>query len=78
LQAIRNNIEPELRKIGLTLINGLPIIPDSCPACFTAPSQREYMKQLLAREEQNNSHLFANLLHAMRPLMTELPDDIKK
>jgi tRNA(Ile)-lysidine synthase TilS/MesJ len=57
---------------------GLPIIPDSCPACFTAPSQREYMKQLLAREEQNNSHLFANLLHAMRPLMTELPDDVKE
>ena len=53
---------------------GLPIIPDSCPACFTAPPQREYMKQLLAREEQKNSHLFANLLHAMRPLMTETPE----
>ncbi len=50
---------------------GLPIIPDSCPACFTAPTQREYMKQLLAREEAQNRHLFANLLHAMRPLMTE-------
>ncbi len=50
---------------------GLPVIPDSCPACFTMPTQREYMKQLLAREEEHNRHLFANLLHAMRPLMGE-------
>lgn len=47
----------------------LPIIPDSCPACFTAPTQRAYMKTLLAREEREHDHLFANLLHAMRPLM---------
>jgi len=52
---------------------GLPIIPDSCPACFTAPTQREHMKQLLATEEQANKHLFANILHAMRPLMDETP-----
>lgn len=50
---------------------GLPVIPDSCPACFTAPTQREHMKQLLAGEERANKHLFANLLHAMRPLMGE-------
>ena len=49
----------------------LPVVPDSCPACFSAPTEREHMKQLLAREEKRNSHLFANLLHAMRPLMTE-------
>jgi tRNA(Ile)-lysidine synthase TilS/MesJ len=52
---------------------GLPIIPDSCPACFTMPTQRAYMKQLLAREERNNRHLFANMLHAMKPLMDEKP-----
>lgn len=52
---------------------GLPIIPDSCPACFTAPTQRAYMKQLLAAEEQNNRHLLANMLHAMKPLMDETP-----
>ena len=51
----------------------LPVIPDSCPACFSAPTQREHMKQLLAREEISNSHLFANMLHAMRPLMDETP-----
>lgn len=48
----------------------LPVVPDSCPACFTMPTQREHMKQLLAQEERNSSgHLFKNLLHAMRPLM---------
>ena len=51
----------------------LPVIPDSCPACFSAPTQREHMKRLLAREERENRHLFANLLHAMRPLMDETP-----
>ncbi len=49
----------------------LPVVPDSCPACFSAPTQREHMKQLLAQEERENPQLFANLLHAMRPLMTE-------
>ena len=49
----------------------LPVVPDSCPACFSAPTQREHMKQLLAREEQQNPQLFANLLHAMRSLMVE-------
>jgi hypothetical protein len=29
------------------------------------------MKTLLAREEREHPHLFANLLHAMRPLMGE-------
>ncbi|MCB1760822.1 MAG: tRNA 2-thiocytidine biosynthesis protein TtcA [Gammaproteobacteria bacterium] len=51
----------------------LPIVPDSCPACFSMPTQRDHMKQLLAREERSNRHLFANLLHAMRPLMDEAP-----
>lgn len=48
---------------------GLPIIPDSCPACFSAPTQREYFKQLLRQEELKNRQLFGSLLSAMRPLM---------
>ena len=47
----------------------LPVIADSCPACFSKPTQREHMKQLLAEQERGNVHLFANLLHTMRPLM---------
>lgn len=50
---------------------GLPVVPDSCPACFDAPTQRAYTKSLLAREERAHPRLFANLLSAMRPLMGE-------
>jgi tRNA(Ile)-lysidine synthase TilS/MesJ len=49
----------------------LPVVPDSCPACFSKPTQREHMKQLLAGEERQNPQLFANLLHALRPLLVE-------
>jgi tRNA 2-thiocytidine biosynthesis protein TtcA len=56
----------------------LPVVPDSCPACFTAPTERERMKRFLADEEQRNKQLFASLMQAMRPLMTEggLPPDL--
>ena len=47
----------------------LPVVPDSCPACFTRPTQREHMKALLAREEADNPHLFKTLLKTMEPLM---------
>lgn len=48
---------------------GLPVIADNCPACFRMPSQRQHLKELLAGEETLHKPLFANLLHAMRPLM---------
>lgn len=51
----------------------LPVVPDSCPACFTAPTQRAHTKTLLAHEERAHPNLFANLLSAMRPLMGERP-----
>ncbi|NCA72329.1 MAG: tRNA 2-thiocytidine biosynthesis protein TtcA [Sphingobacteriia bacterium] len=49
----------------------LPVVPDSCPACFSMPTRREHMKRLLAREEVGHPHLFANILHAIKPIMTE-------
>ncbi len=49
----------------------LPVIPDNCPACFSKPTKREYMKQLLAREEREHKHLFANLKNALKPLMSD-------
>ncbi len=52
----------------------LPVVPDSCPACFTMPTRREHMKQLLAREERQSQFLFRSLLQAMRPLMDERPE----
>lgn len=52
----------------------LPVIPDSCPACFSMPTQREQAKQLLRQLEKENRNLFPNMLHAMRPLLTETFD----
>jgi tRNA(Ile)-lysidine synthase TilS/MesJ len=49
----------------------LPVVPDSCPACFDIPTQRQHMKELLAREEQGNHGLFKSLLTALKPLMHE-------
>jgi tRNA(Ile)-lysidine synthase TilS/MesJ len=49
----------------------LPVVADSCPACFSAPTRREHMKALLAREEVNHPPLFTNILHAIRPILTE-------
>jgi tRNA 2-thiocytidine biosynthesis protein TtcA len=49
----------------------LPVVPDSCPACFTAPTERERVKQLLANEERLNRQVFTSLLQALKPLMTE-------
>lgn len=54
-----------------SLNNRLPVIPDSCPACFSAPTQRQHMKKLLAKEEMSNKLLFKSLLSTMRPLMSE-------
>lgn len=54
-------------------VAGLPVIPDNCPACFRVPTQRQHMKAMLAQEERQHKHLFANLLHTMRPLMGKHP-----
>jgi tRNA 2-thiocytidine biosynthesis protein TtcA len=47
----------------------LPVIPDSCPACFGMPTQRQHMKELLAKEEAENKLLFKSLLSTLKPLM---------
>jgi tRNA 2-thiocytidine biosynthesis protein TtcA len=46
----------------------LPVIPDTCPACFSGPTARYGAKRLLAREEAAHPTLFANLREALRPL----------
>ncbi len=40
-------------------------------ACFDMPTEREHMKQLLAKEEQHNKTLFKSLLTAMNPLFSK-------
>jgi tRNA 2-thiocytidine biosynthesis protein TtcA len=47
----------------------LPVITENCPACFSKPTQRQHMKELLAREEMENPNLFTTLLSTMRPIM---------
>jgi len=47
----------------------LPVIIENCPACYSKPTQRQHMKELLAGEEQKNKTVFATLLSTMRPLM---------
>lgn len=49
----------------------LPVIADNCPACYSKPQQRERIKALLADEESHNKQLFANLLSAMAPLISD-------
>lgn len=49
----------------------LPVIEENCPACFAMPSQRQHIKELLAQQECEQPTLFANLLTAMRPLLTQ-------
>ncbi len=51
--------------------NDLPVIPDSCPACFSMPTQRQHMKELLESEEAQNNLLFKSLLTTMKPLMSK-------
>ncbi len=47
---------------------GLPVIPDSCPACFAKPTERARMKALLEQEESHNKTLFKSLQRALAPL----------
>ncbi|MGD8525306.1 MAG: ATP-binding protein [Thioalkalispiraceae bacterium] len=52
-----------------------PVIPDSCPACFSMPTERQHMKELLAREESHNKGLFKSLLTAIKPLIAKNTPD---
>ncbi len=47
----------------------LPVIKDSCPACFAMPTQRQHMKELLALEENSNTYLFKSMLSTLKPVM---------
>lgn len=56
--------------------SGMPVVPDSCPACFAMPTQRQHMKELLAGEEQQNKLLFRSLLSTLKPLMAKGCPDV--
>jgi tRNA(Ile)-lysidine synthase TilS/MesJ len=52
----------------------LPVILDSCPACFTMPTERDHFKKWLLTEEKRTPNLYKNLLSAMKPLLDEVND----
>lgn len=51
---------------------GLPVVPENCPGCFQAPTERMRIKSLLADEERLNKGVFKSLKRAMSPLITDL------
>lgn len=53
--------------------NGLPVIFENCPACFSKPQQRYAMKHLLAEQEKLHPRLFASLSTAMKSAMGTPP-----
>ena len=72
LRVIRPLVYVRERQLAQFAIDAkLPVVPDSCPACFRTPTRRAHMKSLLAKEEQTNPTLFKTLLHSMKPLMGE-------
>ncbi|SMN11085.1 tRNA(Cytosine32)-2-thiocytidine synthetase [uncultured Candidatus Thioglobus sp.] len=52
----------------------LPVIADSCPACFSMPTEREHFKKWLLSEEKRKPNLYKNLLSAMKPMLDEVND----
>lgn len=48
----------------------LPVILDSCPSCFSMPTARQHIKDLLAGEEKRSPRLFKSLLSTINPLMS--------
>ena len=61
----------ERQTADFALTAGLPVVADSCPACFAKPTERAHMKSLLALEETHNSHLFKSILRAITPLLSK-------
>ncbi len=54
---------------------GLPVVQDSCPACFAMPTQRQHMKEILLGEEKLNPQLFKSLLSTLKPVMSQGLDE---
>ncbi len=61
--------EQQMREFAIA--SALPVVQDSCPACFAMPTQRQHMKELLAVEEKQNPQLFKSLNSTLKPIMSE-------
>ncbi|BBB23605.1 tRNA 2-thiocytidine biosynthesis protein TtcA [Isorropodon fossajaponicum endosymbiont JTNG4] len=54
----------------------LPIIKDSCLACYQMPTGRAHFKQWLLTEERCTPNLYKNLLSAMKPMLDETKEGL--
>lgn len=71
IRIIRPFVNTRERDIAAFAANKeLPIIPENCPACFSAPKERARMKQLLAAQEHMFPNVYNSLRSAMQPLMS--------
>lgn len=61
--------EHQLREFANTA--ALPVIEDNCPACFSKPTQRFHMKQLLSQQEADYPNTFQTLISTLKPLMAD-------
>jgi tRNA(Ile)-lysidine synthase TilS/MesJ len=46
LRIIRPLVFVRSERRDFAVNHALPVIPDSCPACFSMPTQRQHMKEL--------------------------------
>lgn len=49
----------------------LPVIVDNCPACYSQPQQRAYIKAFLQQEAQLHPNVYANIQSAMAALVAD-------
>jgi hypothetical protein len=56
--------------------NSLPIVSETCPACFEAPKERYRIKCLLATQEALFPTLFHSLLRTLLPLTEPQVEDL--
>lgn len=70
LRIIRPLVYVRERQLAdFSTIAQLPVIQDSCPACWTAPTERAHFKKWLLNEEKRTPNLYKNLLSAMRVML---------
>jgi tRNA(Ile)-lysidine synthase TilS/MesJ len=74
LRVIRPFVYVREKDLYQFAIKHFPIIPENCPACFTAPKERERIKQLLASQELMFPNVFNSLCKAIKPLMAKQVD----
>lgn len=48
----------------------LPVILENCPACFSAPKERQRVKEMIAAQESIHPNIISNIIKAITPLIS--------